>query len=238
MANCWYSKQPKMPVVEVSCCYDDDYYLKLPLKSGRIAGIARLLDLRGDEDVCEIGCATGHFLAAIAPQVRTGTGIDISDAAIRAALQLKDQLDLHNIEFIKISATEYASDPDRQHRCHYVFLMDVTEHLDDDELHDVIDSSRALLRDDGRLVIHTPNLEYWLEQLKDKNILRQLEGHIAVRNQAQYDRLLNVCGFRIDRQENLPHYRQPMRFVDSVLLPVPFIGSRFSSRLFLVASKR
>jgi hypothetical protein len=102
----------------------------------------------------------------------------------------------------------------------------------------ILGASRQLLRDDGQLVIHTPNLDYWLERLKSKNIVPQLEGHIAVRNRTEYLRLLDNAGFELVRHENLPHYRQPLRLVDSILLYIPLVGRLFASRLFLVARKK
>jgi 2-polyprenyl-3-methyl-5-hydroxy-6-metoxy-1,4-benzoquinol methylase len=222
-------------MTDMSDTYDEEYYLSLPAESGRIAAITRLLNFQGNEIVCEIGCAAGHFLAAIAHHIGHGTGIDTADAAIRAATKIKDQRDLQNIDFVGISAQDYAAASDRHHQCHYVFLMDVTEHIDDDVMLEVFGASRQLLRSDGQLVIHTPNLDYWLERLKSKNIVPQLEGHIAVRNQSQYARLLDKAGFEVVRHKNLPHYRQPLRLIDSIFLHIPLLGSLFSSRLFVVA---
>jgi 2-polyprenyl-3-methyl-5-hydroxy-6-metoxy-1,4-benzoquinol methylase len=224
-------------MTETSDTYDDEYYLGLPVDSGRIDAIMRLLDLQSDAVVCEIGCAAGHFLAAIAAQIGHGTGIDTAEAAIRAAERIRTEQKLENIEFAAISAQDYAAQPGRQHQCDYVFLMDVSEHIEDDLMLDVLDACRKLLSDDGRLVIHTPNLDYWLERLKDKNIVPQLEGHIAVRNFRQYEDLLQQSGFLIDQRVNLAHYRQPLRTVDSILLPIPFLGRLFASRLFIVAGK-
>ena len=222
----------------MSDTYDEDYYLSLPVESGRIAAITRLLDLQGNEIVCEIGCAAGHFLAAIADRIGHGTGIDTAVAAIRAATRISEKHDLQNIDFVEISAEEYAAAPERHNQCHYVFLMDVTEHIDDAVMLEVLGASRHLLRHDGQLVIHTPNLDYWLERLKSKNIVPQLEGHIAVRNRTQYLRLLEQAGFELVRHESLPHYRQPLRLVDSILLYIPLVGRLFASRLFLVARKK
>ncbi len=163
-------------MTDMSDTYDEDYYLSLPAESGRIAAITRLLKLRGDEIVCEIGCAAGHFFAAIAHHFGHGTGIDTADAAIRAATHIKDKHDLQNIDFLK--------------------------------------------------------------RLTSKNIVPQLEGHIAVRDQTQYVRLLEKAGFEVVRHKNLPHYRQPLRLVDSILLRIPLLGRLFASRLFVVAHKK
>lgn len=225
-------------MADVSGIYDEDYYLRLPVGSGRIAAILSLLDFHGDEIVCEIGCAAGHFLAAIAARVAHGTGIDTSEVAIRAASRLKVEHGHGNIDFLQVSAAEYAAVAERHRQCDYVFLMDITEHVDDVDMLEILAAARCLMRDDGQLVIHTPNLEYWLERLKEGRILPQLEGHVAVRNMNQYERLLHKAGFELVRHSNLPHYRQPLRLVDSILMHVPLIGRMFASRLFLVARKQ
>jgi 2-polyprenyl-3-methyl-5-hydroxy-6-metoxy-1,4-benzoquinol methylase len=198
----------------------------------------QLLEFNGDEIVCEIGCAAGHFLAAIADRIARGTGIDTSDAAIAAAARIKENQGHSNIDFLRIAAAEYAAAPERHKQCHYIFLMDITEHIGDGDMLEILEASRNLMRDDGQLVIHTPNLDYWLERLKDKEILPQLEGHIAVRNKMQYVALLEKAGFEIVRHRDLPHYRQPLRLVDSILLHLPLIGRLFASRLLLAARKK
>jgi 2-polyprenyl-3-methyl-5-hydroxy-6-metoxy-1,4-benzoquinol methylase len=225
-------------MADISDIYDEEYYLRLPVRSGRITTIMRLLDFNGDEIVCEIGCAAGHFLAAIAECIAWGTGIDTANAAVSAAIRIKEKQGHSNIDFLRIGASEYAGASERHRQCHYVFLMDITEHIGDGDLLEILEASRKLMRDDGQLVIHTPNLEYWLERLKDRNILPQLEGHIAVRNKRQYVTLLEKAGFEIVRRRDLPHYRQPLRFIDSILLHFPLIGRLFVSRLFLVARKK
>lgn len=222
---------------DVAETYDDDYYLGLPVDSGRIDVILRLLELNSSDVVCEIGCAAGHFLAAIANRVGRGTGIDTSDAAIRAASRIRDEHDLQNIDFVALSAQQFAASAEQHDQYDYVFLMDVTEHIDDDVMLEVLDASAKLLNQGGQLVIHTPNLAYWLERLKSKNIVPQLEGHIAVRDLPHYRSLLEQAGFVIERHADLAHYRQPLRLIDSILLHVPLVGRLFASRLFIVARK-
>lgn len=218
--------------------YNEDYYLNLPVDSDRINILLEQLELTGEDRVCEIGCAAGHFLAAIADRIGFGVGIDTADAAIRAAQHLKDKEQIGNIEFKTVSAEQYAGTAGNADRFDYVFLMDVTEHIDDAVLHEVLMAAHRLLTRDGRLVIHTPNLGYWLERLKDKNILPQLPGHIAVRNLKHYELLLEQAGFEVIKVEGLPHYRQPLRQIDLLLKRIPGLGRLFLSRLFVVSRKR
>ena len=121
-----------------------------------------------------------------------------------------------------------------QSRFDYVLLLDVTEHVDDDLTLEILVAAKHLLKPGGKLIIHTPNLTYWLEQLKDRGVIQQLEGHVAVRNEAQYLELLSEAGFDAPVVTGLPHYRQPMRVVDTLLMRLPFLGRLFRSRLFIV----
>ena len=215
--------------------YNEDYYRSLPVFSRRIETLIEQLSLDDEDAVCEIGCAAGHFLAAIADHIKYGVGIDTADAAIEAALNLKQKRRLKNIDFLVVSAEDYAAASSGAEQFRFVFLMDVTEHVDDTALLRILNSAKRLLSEDGELIIHTPNLEYWLEQLKNRGVLSQFPGHIAVRSLHQYQDLLLQSGFVISSSKALPHYRQPLRFADALLMKVPSIGKRFVSRLFISA---
>ena len=214
--------------------YDDHYYRSLPTKSGRIGKLMALMEFGDEDSVCEIGCAAGDFLTSIAPLIQYGIGLDISEPAIRAANTLKHEKGLANIEFEEVSAGDFVLRDGNAARFDYVLLLDVTEHIDDRTVADVLESAKRLLKPSGRLVIHTPNLAYWIELLKDKGIIKQVYGHIAVRNEEQYCALIDEAGFGKARVLGLPHYRQPLRFVDQLLSRVPLLGRLFRARLFIL----
>ena len=217
--------------------YDDEYYLNLPVDSDRISTLLRLLDFSPNDAVLEIGCAAGHFLAEIAPKIQSGVGLDTAQAAIGAAKRMKSRQGLHNIEFEETSAEKYASSGEHTGSFDHVLLLDVTEHIDDEVLAEVLLAANRLLKPGGYLIIHTPNLSYWLEQLKDRGIIAQLRGHVAVRNQRHYRDLIEQADFGEPRVLGLPHYRQPLRFVDSLFMWMPLLGRLFHSRLFMVVPK-
>ncbi|MGI9271390.1 MAG: class I SAM-dependent methyltransferase [Woeseiaceae bacterium] len=217
--------------------YDDQYYLTLPVDSDRIEMLLRHFEFESDDTVCEIGCAAGHFLTAIAGSIRSGIGIDTAEAAISAANKRKDDNGIENISFSQVAAQDFANDERHVGQFSYVLLMDVTEHIDDDILSEVLLAAKKLLKHDGRLVIHTPNLSYWLERLKDRGIVKQIYGHIAVRDRAQYLRALTGSGFEHNHAIGLAHYRQPLRTVDLLLKWIPWLGRLFQARLFIVSQK-
>ena len=217
--------------------YDDQYYLTLPVDSDRIEMLLRHFNLTSDDTVCEIGCAAGHFLAEIAGSIQSGIGIDTAAAAIRAGDKRRTDNQIDNIQFQQIAAQDFADDEQNVGQFSYVLLMDVTEHIDDQILAEVLLAAGKLLKPDGRLVIHTPNLSYWLERLKDRGIVKQIYGHIAVRNRTQYLQALTSAGFEKNDTIGLAHYRQPLRTLDLLLKWIPWVGRLFQARLFIVSQK-
>lgn len=216
--------------------YDDNYYLGLPVDSGRIRTLTERIAFRKSDVVCEIGCAAGHFLAEISPHIASGVGLDTSAAAIAAARSISDRGQLDNLRYEQISAQEFAAADANRARFDYVLLLDVTEHVDDNGTLEIFTAAKRLLKPGGQLIIHTPNLTYWLEMLKDRGVIKQLRGHIAVRDEAHYLGLLDTAGLHVLKVVGLPHYRQPMRAVDSLLMHLPILGRLFRSRLFIVVA--
>ena len=58
-----------------------------------------------------------------------------------------------------------------------VLMMHVTEHVDDDPMRDFIGSAGQILKADGELIIHAPNVGYLFERLRSRGVfLKQLPG--------------------------------------------------------------
>ncbi len=123
--------------------YEDEYYLHLPVDSGRIKTLLRHFDLRPLDTVCEIGCAAGHFLAEIAGDIESGIGLDTAEAAIAAANRRKTEDGLENIEFLQIAAQDFAAIEANVGQFDYVLLMDVTEHIDDAIMAELLSGIRS-----------------------------------------------------------------------------------------------
>jgi len=65
--------------------------------------MAALLHLRGDEDVLDVACGTGHAALAIAPLLPRGrvTAVDFSPGMLAQARRKAETLKLANIEFLE-----------------------------------------------------------------------------------------------------------------------------------------
>src|SRR5690606_2610972 len=116
--------------------------------------------------------------------------------------------------------------------------LDFSEHIDDDEFVSIFSAVRMSLKVGGRLYLHTPNLDFFLERMRDANfILRQRPEHIAVRDGPHNISLLIKSGFdeRKLRIRYLKHYNilktlDPMRYL-------PVVGKYFEARIFIECTR-
>lgn len=218
--------------------YDPEYFAGLPIDSDRIWQILSHLHFNPADQVCEFGSGLGHILFAIQNKVAFGLGVDFAEYAIEESRRTASAAGIRNLEFECVDVTEL---PERAGNCarfDKVLMMDVTEHIDDNLMRDFLGAARSILKSGGELIIHTPNAGYLIERLKDQGVvLKQLPGHVAVRDEQQYEDLLKDAGFGESRAVYLPHYRSPLRQVDQILMHVPLLGRLFRSRLLITAVK-
>jgi 2-polyprenyl-3-methyl-5-hydroxy-6-metoxy-1,4-benzoquinol methylase len=157
-------------------------------------------------------------------------GIDFSSEFIEEARRRQVEAAIRNASFHCESITDFCGT--HQHGIDRFFALDFTEHVADEDLIIIGHSIRQSLRKHGRLYIHTPNLRFFVELLKDKGILRQFSEHVAVRDVDRYVTLLHQVGFREVRAVYLPHYLPALSWLHA-LSSIPIAGSYFKARLFL-----
>lgn len=200
----------------------------------RIARLVPLMGLNGTENIVDIGCGNAMSLAALGGHFRSYSGVDFSEPFIEAAQERARLLAVESAEFFCGSAESYAED--NANRFDVALALDISEHVYDEEWLHILRAIHKLLKTGGKLFIHTPNLGFFIERLKAKNvILKQFPEHIAVRTMAQNIELLKDAGFRIRLARALPHYNRL-----SLLHPLsrlPQIGQFFEARLFIEAEK-
>jgi 2-polyprenyl-3-methyl-5-hydroxy-6-metoxy-1,4-benzoquinol methylase len=217
--------------------YDADYFSGLPVDSARIGQILKRVDFASGDAICEFGSGLGHILFAIQNRISYALGVDFSQYAVEESRKYAVINHIDHIDFRCANIADLHEEDRYRHRFDKVLMMDVTEHINDDLLAAFLVSALKLLKPGGKLIIHTPNAEYLLEQLKENGIfMKQLPGHIAVRNQRQYRHLLESAGFTMNTIQYLPHYRLPMGAVDRALMNVPVLGRYFRSRLLIFAT--
>ena len=112
--------------------------------------------LKPGDRVLDLGCNSGELILAIASKMRDEgkfIGVDFNEIAIEAAVQKRNTSDIRNCEFFCCDINDFES----QEKFDYILMSDVVEHLSDGELHNIIRKCGILLKEDGRIIMHTPN---------------------------------------------------------------------------------
>jgi len=197
--------------------------------------ILAMVDPQPDDVVLELGCATGRHTRRMAPFCSRVTGVDSSDAAIaraRASIGAYDDrcsyvcADAADLGFLADSSIDKA------------MAIDFIEHVPDAALRNILAEVRRVLRPGGLLAVFTPCASHYVERLKARGmILKQLPGHVAVRDLAMCRPLFERAGLPIARAWYSPSTYPAFGALDRILNPVPWIGPFFRFRLCFVARK-
>ena len=209
------------------------FYLR---QISRLKHLLPLLPTGGELDVIDIGCGNGLLADLIAKNVKTYTGVDFSKEFIEIAKVRHNALGNENTHFHCSDIVEFSQDMKYRKKFNVCFAMDFTEHVYDDQLVEIFTAATNMLKDDGKLVIHTPNANFLLEILKNKGIMTQLEGHIGVRKDKELIKLFSKAGFEAEKINYLAHYNKLLR-PWHLLSRVPLIGKLFEARLLMQFKK-
>ncbi|MEO6519425.1 MAG: class I SAM-dependent methyltransferase [Pseudoxanthomonas sp.] len=195
----------------------------------------RLLQPKPGDVVLELGCASGEHTLLLAPMVARAIGLDFSPDAIRlaraAALRQSSRAQFLQGDVAHLSAFADAS-------IDKVLALDLVEHIADDVLRKMLQETWRVLAPGGRLVIYTPSASHYVERLKARNLLlRQLPGHIAVREGAAYRALLEALPWAKVELDYLPSSYPVFGWVDRLLMTLPLVGPLFRFRILALATK-
>jgi 2-polyprenyl-3-methyl-5-hydroxy-6-metoxy-1,4-benzoquinol methylase len=150
--------------------YDKDYYLKSNigyeeflrgLENSRInykfQDVLNCCSFSEKTEVLDIGCGRGELVYYCAKNgCKKALGIDYSSAAIDLSNSFKSKLDKKiqdRIVFKNIDALELSS----QEKYDYIFMVEVWEHMYDSQLFPLLNKIHSLLKDNGLLILTTPN---------------------------------------------------------------------------------
>jgi 2-polyprenyl-6-hydroxyphenyl methylase / 3-demethylubiquinone-9 3-methyltransferase len=216
--------------------YEKDYVEKFEREQSpfRIARLIQYTDLPKDSHVADFGCGNGLLLACLHDQIRTYSGVDFSEHFIIAARNRQKMLGIANAEFFCESIGSFCS---RNHeKFDAGFILDLAEHVPDKEWPAILSAIHSSIKPGGRLYVHTPNAEFFLEIMKKKNfIFHQFEEHVAVRDISRNTRMLEDAGFFNVDVKLLPHYNI-LRYMHYLSF-FPIIGKYFKARIFIIAEK-
>jgi cyclopropane fatty-acyl-phospholipid synthase-like methyltransferase len=198
--------------------------------------LKRLLDsinLNTSDKVVDFACGNGMLMSLIAHRVKQYTGVDFSKEFVASAQKKMHDLSINNAEFICSDIIDFCSE--NNEKFDIAFTMDFSEHVYDSDWLNILRSIKKSLKPGGKLYLHTPNADFFLEKMKANNfIVKQFPEHIAVRSPDENQLLLEKAGFKVNSIKLIPHYNI-LRFLHPVSL-IPFIGKYFKARIFIEAS--
>lgn len=200
-----------------------------------ISRISRLVDLMGlanTDDLVDIACGNAMLLEAVSGRIRSYTGVDFSDDFIVAAKKRADRIGAVSYDFHCDDIVDFCTRTKRRYSV--AVALDFSEHVLTEDLVPILSAVRSILKPGGRLYLHTPNLDFFTERMRDSGfILKQRPEHIAVRDRAQNVAMLIEAGFDESsiKVRLLSHYNalkalHPLRHL-------PFLGKFFEARIFI-----
>jgi len=221
---------------DLRAIHDDAYadeFLALE-GSGRVDRVLAHVTIPPGAKVLDVGCGHGALLAKLDGRVGEYHGVDFAEPFIRSARKRAEEAGRTHCFFHLADVTEFASEHPGEFDI--VFALDISEHVPDREWAAIVSSLRAALKPGGQMICHTPNLDFFIERMKEHRILmRQFAQHIAVRNVAQNVAFFEQAGFSRIHAMTLPHYNI-LRLLHP-LSRLPVVGRYFAARVLIVAEK-
>jgi len=203
-------------------------YNKKPID--RVTALVLKMNIGENDSLADFACGNGMLQEVLGSRQGSYHGIDFSRDFIAAAQKKAIDIGLENYEYFCQDIVSFCAEHHGQY-C-VATTLDFSEHIDDAAFIKIYSAIRTSIRRGGTLYIHTPNLDFFLEKLKQNGVVKQFPEHIAVRNQTSMITLLQQCGFDPQKisVEKIPHYN-----ILKILHPLrhlPGIGKYFCARLW------
>ena len=190
---------PGIDDVKLSMEHYQRYYSILPLVIGK--------------KVLDAACGEGYGTALLAVSAARVTGIDISVDAVNRARQ--NYADRDNIDFIEGSIAHL---PMADHSVDAVISFETIEHVTEEIQRQFLDEIQRVLKEDGFLIMSTPNKEIYSDRPKYHNEFHVKEFyrdefleflHTRFSQVMLYDQFFeNVCIIKGEKKifQNAPYY--------------------------------
>lgn len=207
-----------------------EQYERKPIS--RVSRLVPKMRLTSHTELADFACGNAMLLGEVHEKIHRYVGVDFSEEFIAAAEHRARTLRAGNCEFHCADIVSFCEA--NRGRFDVATALDFTEHVRDAELIPILKGIRRSLKPGGLLYLHTPNLDFFLERMRDSNvILRQRPEHVAVRNMEQNIDVLVDAGFMREciRTYLIPHYNI-LRILDP-FKHLPVIGKYFEARIFM-----
>lgn len=199
----------------------------------RVRNLARRMEIGPADRLADFACGNGMLLHALGQRKGSYDGVDFSADFIASANAWAERTGMSSYHFHCADIIDFCVGYPA--KFDVATTLDFSEHVDDDFAVPIYAAIRSALAPGGRLYLHTPNLDFVLEQAKAHGILRQFPEHVAVRNGKQTADLLVRAGFPREgiRVSQIAHYNV-LRWLHP-LSRLPVIGKWFAARLWIEA---
>lgn len=159
----------------------------------RLRAVYALVNPRKDKRILDIGCGRGELAYAISQSGALVVGLDYSKDAIEIAKKTFRQYPDGHLEFLTSEVLDYKTDE----KFDIIIASDIIEHIEQEILIKVLKKVSALLKEDGRFIIHTaPNLlNYQYGYSKRRKLIKQAGSYIPANPRSFYEDLMHINEF-------------------------------------------
>jgi 2-polyprenyl-6-hydroxyphenyl methylase/3-demethylubiquinone-9 3-methyltransferase len=206
-------------------------YKKKPI--ARVRNLVPRMGLTRGTRIADFGCGNGMLLHAIGDDFASYDGVDFSPDFIAAANEWAERDHRQRYRFHCCDIREFCAR--NQQAFDVAATLDFSEHVDDALAIEIYAAIRKALCPGGRLYLHTPNLDFFMERARRIGIVPPFPEHVAVRDGPQTLALLVRAGFSPGSitMQTIPHYNV-LRWIHP-LSRLPIIGRFFAARLWVEA---
>lgn len=201
----------------------------------RLTRLLGLMPLRRTDTLYDLGCGPGALSHLVHQRVASYHGVDFAPDFVAAARAAAARLGITNAEFHCQDIVEFCGQ--RPDSADVITAFDFSEHIYDEDFIRVFSAAFHALKPGGKLLLYTPNLDFFYERMKDRGLARQFPQHIAVRDAAQHRRLLEQCGFPAASIAcAYPSHYNVFRHLHP-LSRLPLLGKWLQAKLFFTCEK-
>ena len=151
----------------------------------------RLVGIKNGDRILDIGCKHAYLSDLISNQGLNCEyyGLDISQKVI-------DDLKSKKGDFRVCDIMEGL--PFENKKFDYIFCLEVIEHVENPTF--LLNQFQNVLKDNGTLLLSTPNPYCWLTMIGELFNYPEMEGHIHSFTLKNIKRLADFCGFKIEKR--------------------------------------
>ncbi len=212
------------------------YREKTGWERNRIKNVIELSRPKFGELVLDLGCGIGVFTIEAAKYGAFTIGLDYSLNAIKYGSSFAKELGMDNLTFVGADAQHI---PLKNETFDLIICADLVEHLNNENLMEMLKESHRILKNGGRLAIYTPSPTHIFEiMMKHNFILKKDESHIGLRKIGEIKDFVEKAGFKIIKAYHRPTHIPIFSLIERIFMHIPLLGGLAKRRTCILAIKR